>query len=724
MSATSGSSNPPPPPPPARLLDEFPPATYDAWKAQVEAELKGVPFDKKMFATTDEGITLRPIYRAEDVAHVPHLGSFPGFPPFVRGGRASGYAGQPWAVSQEITAASPAAFNDAARAYLGRGLTAINMVLDQATRNGADPDWAGPSEVGVGGLSIATRADLERALDGIDLERVPLLVRSGASGLPFAALLMAVVRRRRQDPAQVRGCIEIDPLGVLAHEGRLPQSLASAYREMAALTRWAAERAPGLETVCVHARAWHEAGGHAVQELAFTLATALEYFRALAGQGLGVDTTAPRMRLAFTVGSQFFMEIAKLRAARLVWARLVGVMGGSEDAQRARLHVRTSRWNKTVFDPYVNMLRGTVEAMAGVLGGCDSLQVGAFDEVIRRPDEFSERVARNTQLILQRECALDRVIDPAGGSWYVESLTDELARRAWGLFQEVEKRGGMAAALRQGWPQGEVSRVAAEKLKRVAHRRDGIVGTNQYANVHERRLERPAADPAAFHQRRVQQVRAARTEADEAAHAEVLARLAAVVGHGGNDLLEATIAAAAAGATLGEVTRAVRIQDQPEGSSTPVALVRAAAGFERLREAVEQHAARMDRRPRVFLANFGPPKQHRARADFARGVFEVAGLDVLASPGLAGLEEAVTAAAQSGAEAVCLCSSDETYPALTKPFVDGLRRQQPGVLIILAGYPADQVETLRASGVDAFVHLRADALAVLTDIVTRMGVRV
>src|SRR5581483_5141314 len=465
-----------------KLLTEFPGVTYDDWRKLVEAELKGAPFDKKMFATAAEGIRLQPIYRREDVAGLKHVNSFPGFAPFVRGSQAAGYVQQPWSVSQEIAFASAREFNHAARNSIGRGLAALNMVLDQATRDGHDPDWASPEQVGFGGLSIASLDDLDQALDGIDLESTSLFIRSGASAMPFAALLVALARKRKKTPTALRGCIEMDPLGVLAHQGKLPQSIDGAYREMAVLTRWAIEHAPHLQTICVHSRAWHESGANAVQELAFTLATGVEYLRAAGRRDLDVDQVAPRMRFAVTVGVNFFMEIAKLRALRMLWSRVIGTLGGKEVSKAMALHVRTSQWNKTVYDPYNNMLRATVEAFAGVLGGCDSMQVGAFDEVIRRPDDFSRRIARNTQLVLQKECHLDNVIDPAGGSWYVECLTAELAQRAWGLFQEVEKSGGMEAAMRSEFPQKAVVAAAAEKIKGVDRRRDSVIGVNQYAN--------------------------------------------------------------------------------------------------------------------------------------------------------------------------------------------------------------------------------------------------
>ena len=563
-----------------RLLAEFPPVGYGDWHRLVESELKDVPFDKRMFTPTYEGITLNSIYRREDADNLPHLNSFPGFAPFVRGTRASGNVCQPWAVSQEINCSSATEFNHAARNSLDKGLNALNIVLDQATRNGHDPDWAQPQEVGFGGLSIATLDDLDRALEGVDLDSTSLFVRSGASAMPFAALLVALARQRKKTPACLSGCIEMDPLGVLSHEGFLPQSLSGAYREMAALLHWAAA-APRLQTICVHSRAWHEAGGHAAQELAFTLATGVEYLRQMNGRGLDIGTVAPRMRFAVTVGTNFFMEIAKLRALRMLWARVVEAAGGNEDAQKLSLHVRTSQWNKSILDPHTNMLRTTVEALAGVLGGCDSMQVGTFDEVLRPPDDFSRRIARNTQLILQKECELGRVTDPAGGSWYVEIITAELANRAWALFQEVEKLGGMEAALREGFPQKAVAATAAEKIKAIRDGRDAIIGVNKYVNKKESLLECPAEDMESFRRRRILRVVSHRTSLDDAANELVLHKLAQAIDADGALLVDICAEAAAAGATLGEIARTVRIHDSPCASIQPVRMTRVAATLEK-----------------------------------------------------------------------------------------------------------------------------------------------
>lgn len=705
-----------------RLLTEFPPTSYEDWKRLVQSELKEVPFEKKMVSTNYEGISISALYQKKDVADLPHVNTLPGFAPFVRGAKASGYVQAPWEVSQEIAYASPTEFNNAARNSISRGLSALNMVLDQATRNGHDPDWASPEQVGFGGLSIATLSDLDRSLDGVDLEKTSLLVRSGASAMPFGALLIALAKKRKKNLKELGGCIEMDPLAVLAHEGRLPQSMDGAYREMAALTRWAAENAPQLQTICVHSRAWHESGGNAVQELAFVLAMAVEYLRAMAARGLEVDLVAPRLRFAMTVGVNFFTEIAKMRALRMLWSRAVAAAGGNENSQKCWIHVRTCQWNKTVYDPYNNMLRTTVEAFAGVLGSCDSMQVGAFDEVFRRPDDFSQRIARNTQLILQKECHLDHVVDPAGGSWFVERLTAELARKAWMLFQEVEKLGGMEAALRSEFPQKAVAATAAEKLKNVARRRDSIIGINQYANPREKRLDHPAIDAVAFHKRRVQQVTSHRTGLEDDESELVLEKLAQVINKKETALFEACVDAVAAGATLGEITRAIRISDSPCAPVTRVRITRAAAQVEKLREGADAFSARTGQAPTAFLCNMGSLKEHKGRADFSRSFLSMGGFEAVSPAGFKSVEEAAQAFEKAKTQVAVICSTDDQYPELVPALVPALRRVRPDAFIVLAGYPQDQLEAHKKSGVDEFIHIRADALAVLTNLHSRLGI--
>lgn len=701
-------------------FSEFNAPTYEEWRKEAEVTLKGAPFEKKLITKTYEGIDLQPIYLRADGDKVDHAKSLPGFAPFVRGGNVLGQHLAGWEVSQEFAFSTPREFNAAVRTDLERGLTAVNVTLDQATRNGDDPDSAKSGEVGKGGLSIATLKDLTRALEGIDLTRVPLFVRSGASGLPFAALFFALARQNKKPLAELRGCIEMDPIGVISHEGSLPQSFDEAYREMFILTSWAAKNAPKLQTVCVHARAWHEGGGNAVQELAFAIATGAEYLRELTKAGLDINVVAPRIRFAFTVGTQFFTEIAKLRAARLLWAQVVAAFGGNEESQRLSIHVRTSVRNKTVYDPYVNMLRTTVEAFAGVLGGADSMAVAPFDEVIRQPDDFSRRIARNTQIILQKESHLDHVIDPAGGSWFVETLTNQLSTDAWALFQKVEAQGGIRKSLEDGFPQQAIAAVAKDRVKAVQSRKDVIVGVNMYPNLKEKPLEVRLPDLDAIYKRRSAELAEFRTSSDQVEQTGVLDKLSQLLDSAPEAVLDAAIAAVLSGASLGEITRTIRSRDAQRPTIAPVCIFRTAECYENLRTLTDAAAAN-GKRPKVFLAVFGPLKQFKARGDFSSGFFQVGGFEIIyPKKGFATVDDAVKAALEADSKVSVICSSDETYPELVPPFVKALKAADPKRIVILAGYPADHVEAFKQAGVDDFIHIRANAHKVLADLLKKV----
>ncbi len=694
-------------------LTEFSAPSYEKWRTEAEATLAGVPFEKKLVTRTDEGIDVQPIYRREDIAGLATLGALPGTAPFVRGIRAE----NTWEVAQEIPYGFPRAFNEALRNDLERGQTAVNITLDQATRHGIDPDVARPGEPGLCGVSIATTEDLARVLSGVDLNRVPLFLQPGSAALPLFALLISHLRRHGFDLKKLHGAIEHDPLGELLIDGSLPHSLASAFEQMALLTKWALRETPKFATVAVRTHAYHDAGGNAVQELAFALATGVEYLREMDARGITIDDTAPRLRFAFSIGADFFTAMAKFRAARLLWSRAVSASGGNEEAQKMHIHARTSLWNKSTLDPYVNMLRGTTEAFAAVAGGCECLHVAAFDEVVRPPDELSRRIARNTQIILRDECHFNHVIDPAGGSYYVESLTDQLARKAWALFQEIERLGGMSGALAAGVPQQQVNECAAKRADAIAYRRLSLVGVNVYANPKEKPLGGASLDFAERQQRRAAYTTGYRTTPGHVAQTAVMARLSEVLDCAPESIVGFAIAAAAEGATLGELARTLRARDGESVKAEPLPVRRAAQPFEKLRSAIEVAG-----RPKVFLANMGPLRQHKPRADFSTGFFQIGGFDIIENRGFQRVEAALDAAEKSEAPIVVICSTDETYPEIVPVLAGLLKASRPNIVIVLAGYPKEHVEEFKKAGVDEFIHIRANCYETLRGIAKKVGV--
>lgn len=694
-----------------RLLTEFAPHTYEQWREAAEALLKGKPFDKVMRTPTVEGFTVEPIYRAADLEGLPHLGQLPGLGGRVRHGRASGYLRQGWEISQELPYGTPEEFNEVALADLQRGQSELNVLLDLASRAGEDPDTAEAGRVGACGLSLASLRDLERALRGVHLEYISVYLRAGSSGLPLAALLLAYAARHKVKLAQLRGCIEMDPLASVVMRGDISVSLETAFDEMARLTAYAAERVPQLQTIGVQGHPYHDGGATATQELAYALATGVEYLRQLERRGVAVEQGAPRMRLALSVGSDFFLEIAKLRAARLLWARMLEAFGVREELRGVHLHARTSLWNKTRLDPNVNMLRVTAEAFAAVLGGCSSLHVGPFDEVVRVPDAFSRRVARNVQIILMEECELTRTVDPAGGSWAVEKLTDEVARGAWKLFQEIEAAGGMLAALKAGAPQVAVAASAQAKWKRYGQRRDVQVGTNMYPNASEKPLEARIPDYAQLREKRAREVAAYRTGAEEETDTAIMDALNNLSVAESSQAVDLAVDAALAGATLGEISRALRGgMGEPARGFAKIPFRRASEPFERMREQARRIETLTGQRPTIFQANLGPSGKYRLRADWTSAFFQTAGFRMLAEEDFDTPAAAAEAAARSAARIVVIVSTDDAYPEQAPALARALKILDPEPYVLLAGAPGEQEAAYREAGVDAFVHVRVNNL--------------
>lgn len=697
-----------------RLFSGFTPASGQAWRHAAEVLLKGKPFEKTLFTRTPEDIELAPIHHPDDPAARAANEAFPGLGSHRRGARAAGYLTQPWLVSQEAPFSTPEEFNTAARHDLAHGQTELNVLLDLATLAGLDPDEAEVGEVGACGLSLATLDDIDRAFAGIDLPAVSIYLRAGASALPAAALLIALAKKRNIAPARLRGCIEVDPLGMMAWNGGLPVSFDLAWREMAAITSFAIKHAPGLQTVAVQTHAYRDAGANAVQELACALATGVEYLRALQQHGIDVDDAAPHMRFACSAGSNFFMEVAKFRAARMAWSRIVQALGGGSKAQAMHLHVRASTYNKTACDPLVNLLRGTTEALSAVIGGCQSMHVGPFDEVIRVPDTFSRRLARNTHAVLAEECELTHVIDPAGGSYYIESLTEQIAAHAWELLQNIEARGGMKQALVSGFIQEQLAQTAHKRAAAVASRRSTIIGTNKYAHPREQRLDDHLPNYAAIQKKRARHIAAFRTHLAVEADTNILASLSRLLDREPAGAFDAAVEAVTLGATLGEVCRTLRARDIPVTDVPRIRVHRAAQPFEHLRDLSDQLAVRTGQRPNILQANLGPSRNYRRRADWTTAFFEVGGFQVAADTDFNDAGDIGAALDQTGAKIVVLTSSDETYVTMVESLARELKAHVPGLHVVVAGQPGGHEIPWRKAGVDDFVNVTSNALELLT----------
>ena len=694
-------------------LDEFTPPTDEEWKAACEALLKGAPFEKKMFTKTYEGITFDPMYTRKHTEDILPKGVMPGMGDYLRGVDAAGYIGKPWGIAQACDETLPAENNELLRHEHDKGATIYHIVLDTASRTGVDARQA--ETVGDTGTSVTTVEDMHVLLTGLDLAKFPLYVYAGANAVPLLALVAAARRASGEDMAEVRGIVGADPIGALAADGKLPASLDAHYDSLAAAARWATVNAPHLRTVFVRSDVYSNGGANDVQEVASVLATATAYLRALCERGLTIDEAASQIAFAFSMGANFFLQIAKLRAVRPLWAQIVGAFGGSAEAQKMRIHARPALFFKTIYDPYVNMLRNTTEIFSGVVGGIDSFESAPFDEPIRKGDEFSRRIARNVQIMLQEEFGLLQPIDPAGGSWAVETLTRQMKEKIWAEFQRIEKEGGIIAALRAGSLQESVAAVLAARFKNADLRRDRIVGNNMYPNMTETLLETRAEDTAALKAQRTADIDAYLSDIDVKHRDEALASLRQA------HSVDNAVAAALAGATIAELMTAVTEGNGAE-TVTAIAPHRWSERFEALRQRTEEYKAEKNDNVKIFLANMGPIPQHKARADFTTGFLQVGAFEVLGNDGFKTVEEAADAARASGADAVVICSTDATYPEIVPALAPKLHEVLPNARVFLAGAaPKDLLETYKEAGIDEYISVRANCYEILESLQKQKG---
>lgn len=660
---------------PAVSFDEFPIPSYAEWKEAAEKTLKGASFDKKLLTKTFEGITLQPIYTQEDVDDSFFL---PGEGSYRRGTLAAGYQEEPLGALGPVLEDTAQEANAVIKTDLSGGADGINLKLHPAARG---CKCSSPKGVGV-----YTVAEVKALFDGVDLSKTKVNIPAGASSLPLVSLFKAA----GVDMAKLNGVLGADPLSCLAVTGQLPRAISALYDEMAETVKYAEKEAPGLKTVLCSGEVYASGGADSATELACVMASASEYMQAMTDRGVSADAAARSISLTLTMGSNYFMEIAKVRAARVMFANIAEAFGASKEAAKANITAVTSAFNKTVYDPYVNVLRTTTEAFSGVVGGADNLAVAPFDDPIGKSDDHSRRIARNISVMLKEEFNLEAPVDPAGGSWYVETLTSQLLDMVWDKFSAYENEGGLFKALQAGTVQNGIDAVLAEMKKKLNTRALRAVGTNMYANMTEEKLTRPgkvnktpppAAKEGLSLQGSVQAV------ADALAGGENLVSVQAALGNAGGE------------------------------SCTAIEAHRLTEDFEALRDKTVDMGG-----VKVFLANMGPIPQHKARADFSTGFFEVGGFTVLSNDGFETAQAAADAAAASGAKACVICSTDDTYPELVPELTKLIKSKQPDMLVIVAGMPApEHKDAYLAAGVWDFVHVRANCYDILSKIQAEGG---
>ena len=664
-----------------QLLTEFPEHTYEQWHAAAELLLKGAPFEKRLVSHTYEDITIQPIYRHEDIADLSHLQHFPGADSLVRGSHPSGFLKEGWEISQELKACSPEKLNRLAHEGLHGGQSELNIAVGDLI--------GGQTQNACSGLQVLTAADLQTALDGVAIEAISTYWRSGASSVPLAALFFATARQRGLPTAALRACFDNDPLSELVTHGHLCHELSTRFDHAAALTDFASKHAPGVRTLTVQGDVYHNAGASATQELAYVISTLVHYLEEMKARGLSPASVLPRVRLCLAVGSDYFMEIAKIRAARWLWSKVAAAYDVADAP--VHIHASTSKWNKTCYDAHTNMLRVTAESFAAVVAGVDSLHIGPYDEISGHTDEFSRRIARNVHIILREECGLDHVIDPAGGSTYIEWLTDQIAAKSWGIFQGIEQQGGMLACLENGSVQQAVEAVCQEKFKNIRTRKDRIIGSNMYPDLKGKKLATKSATGCQK-----------KPSAEPAPHLSI--SLTA-----DSSMIEQAIAAALAGATAPQIAAATGLNAiSIRLKISPLTPRRAAEEYEALRDASTAFAHRTGAPPQILQLNIGPSRNYRLRADWTASFFESAGFIIDGTRDFTTLEEAVAALATAKTEIAVITSDDATYLEIVAPLAAAVKAARPGVTLLVAGAPGDNESAWRAAGVDDFVNVRSN----------------
>ena len=497
-----------------------------------------------------------------------------------------------------------------------------------------------------------------------------------------------------------------DPFVYALASGSTPFDVDSAFEEIYKITKWSVDNKTGIKTIGICGYEYVNAGASAVQELAFAMSSAIEYINQMMKRGLTIDEVAPRIHFTFGISTFYFMEVAKLRAARILWSNIIDAYKGKEESKEIFIHSKTSVYNQTQNDIYVNLLRATTEAFSAVVGGADSIYTSPFDETTGLPDEFSRRLARNTQIILREESHLNNVIDPAGGSYYVETLTSDVAAKSWELLKTIESNGGMLNALKESIPQNEIEKVHSFRKKDYAKRKNVIVGNNMYANIKEDKVAHKESDLKDFSAARKEYIKNFRVTGEDKLHNKVM-KLLQDISSNPDNLVDVTVEAFANGATIGEVGKSLQ-RKESDFQFKPLKIKRASEIFEELRDISFNYKDKNGFLPKIFLASFGPLKQHKPRVDFTRGFFEVGGFDVIYKKGFDSIDEAVNESDKSEAKIFVICSTDDTYPELVPAYINGIREKIKDAKIILAGYPKEQVDEHRKNGVDDFIFLGAD----------------
>ena len=658
---------------PPVTFDEFPLPSFEEWKEEAVKLLKGGEFDKRLLTKTFEGITLQPIYTQADVEKSSEL---PGVSSYKRGTKAEGYTEKVWDSAQEILADTPGQANEIMKEELAGGTNSFYFKMS--------PESLGvnaPSE----GVHAFTHDEFRATMEGISFKNIGAYMNTGYSSYPYVNLI-----------SEAKGCfvgahghVGGDPLGTFAKVGVLPRPLGKLYDEMAEAVKFVEENAAGVRTVVIDSSVYAGGGADSVNEMACVFATVSEYMAAMTERGISADLAAKSIGITLTLGSDHFMEMAKIRAAKVLFAQITSAFGASEEAQKISIHAVTSSFNKTLFDPYVNVLRISTEVFSGIAAGVDALTVLPFDSVAGKSDAHARRISRNISTMMAEEFSLKSPVDPAGGSWYVETLTNQFIDAVWTKFTEYENAGGFYKALCDGIVQQAIEKVLNDKKSRLNTRALRAVGTNMYANVGEKLLER--------------EPKANSVKVNKPAKYE-----------GG---LDAERLKVGFGEGLSVLSIYEAINTGSDAKCTPIRQARLTEDFEAMRLKTEEMGG-----INLLLLNMGPVSQHKARADFSTGFFEVGGFKVSGSKMCDSADEAVNEAINAAPHVCVICSTDDTYPELVPAIAKGIKAKNKNIQVVVAGAPAPEYkDAYLEAGVDEFIHIRSNCLETLEKIQAGRG---
>jgi methylmalonyl-CoA mutase len=692
----------------ARNVTGFDKKTLADWEELAARDLGGKPADSLVWATP-EGIPVKPLYTAADLEGLEQLDSLPGFPPYLRGPRATMYANRPWTIRQYAGFSTAEESNAFYRQNLAAGQMGLSIAFDLATHRGYDSDHPRVmGDVGKAGVAIDSVEDMKILFDGIPLERMSVSMTMNGAVLPVLASFIVAGEEQGVDRRQLSGTIQNDILKEFMVRNTYIYPPGPSMRIVADIIAYTAAEMPKFNSISISGYHMLEAGATAVQELAFTVADGIEYVRAALSRGLAIDAFAPRLSFFFGIGMNFFMEIAKLRAARLIWAKLLLPFGARDPASLAlRTHCQTSGVSLTAQDPYNNVIRTTIEAMAAVLGGTQSLHTNAFDEALALPTPASAAIARNTQLILQEESAITHAIDPLAGSYYVESLTASLVGEAEKLIAEVEKLGGMTRAVEAGMPKLRIEEAAARRQARIDRSEEVIVGVNKYRSEERETIDILDIDNSkvrATQIARLAQVKAARNPAKVEAALNALTKGAA----GEANLLALSLDAMRARATVGEVSAALeKVFSRHRATTRAIAGVYGAAydgdpEFRRIQQDVASFAEERGRRPRMLVVKLGQDGHDRGAKVIATAFADI-GFDVDIGPLFQTPEEAAHQAVENDVHVVGVSTQAAGHKTLVPQLVEALAAANARDVLVVCGgvIPPQDYDFLRKAGVAA-----------------------